>query len=123
VNEYTIDLHGNDYCSLKGHRIMLEVQSSWFPLYDRNPQKFVDNIFLAKESDFRRRLSASFARRIPFAHHGNGSDEYEIRAKIAFPLSSHHLAGLGWSDVLLPRSENACGWAEADHSKSIPTTR
>jgi len=52
VNEYTIDLHGNDYCFLKGHRIMLQVQSSWFPLYDRNPQKFVDNIFLAKESDF-----------------------------------------------------------------------
>jgi putative CocE/NonD family hydrolase len=52
VNEYTIDLHGNDYCFLKGHRIMVQVQSSWFPLYDRNPQKFVDNIFLAKESDF-----------------------------------------------------------------------
>ncbi len=52
VNEYTIDLHGNDYCFLKGHRIMVQVQSSWFPLYDRNPQRFVDNIFLAKESDF-----------------------------------------------------------------------
>lgn len=52
VNEYTIDLHGNDYCFLKGHRIMVQVQSSWFPLYDRNPQKFVDNIFLAKEGDF-----------------------------------------------------------------------
>ncbi|MGH9914704.1 MAG: CocE/NonD family hydrolase, partial [Pyrinomonadaceae bacterium] len=52
VNEYTIDLHGNDYAFLKGHRIMVEVQSSWFPLYDRNPQKFVDSIFLAKESDF-----------------------------------------------------------------------
>ena len=52
VKEYTIDLHGNDYCFLKGHRIMVQVQSSWFPLYDRNPQKFVDNIFLANESDF-----------------------------------------------------------------------
>ncbi|HKS41133.1 MAG TPA: CocE/NonD family hydrolase, partial [Blastocatellia bacterium] len=52
VNEYTIDLHGNDYCFLKGHRIMVQVQSSWFPLYDRNPQKFVDNIFKAKEGDF-----------------------------------------------------------------------
>lgn len=31
---------------------MLQIQSTWFPLYDRNPQKFVDNIFLAKESDF-----------------------------------------------------------------------
>jgi len=52
VNEYTIDLRGNDYCFLQGHRIMVQVQSTWFPLYDRNPQKFVDNIFLAKESDF-----------------------------------------------------------------------
>ena len=52
VNEYTIDLHGNDYSFLKGHRIMIQVQSSWFPLYDPNPQKFVDNIFLAQETDF-----------------------------------------------------------------------
>jgi X-Pro dipeptidyl-peptidase-like protein len=52
VNQYTINLHGNDYSFLKGHRIMVQVQSSWFPLYDRNPQKFVENIFLAKESDF-----------------------------------------------------------------------
>jgi putative CocE/NonD family hydrolase len=52
VDEYTIDLHGNDYCFLKGHRIMVQVQSTWFPLYDRNPQKFVTNIFQAKENDF-----------------------------------------------------------------------
>jgi predicted acyl esterase len=38
----------------KGHRIMVQVQSTWFPLIDRNPQKFVDNIFLADESDFQR---------------------------------------------------------------------
>jgi len=36
----------------KGHRIMFHVQSSWFPLIDRNPQKYVDNIFEAKEDDF-----------------------------------------------------------------------
>jgi uncharacterized protein len=52
VNQYKIDLHGNDYAFLKGHRIMVQVQSSWFPLYDRNPQKFVPNIFLAQDSDF-----------------------------------------------------------------------
>lgn len=52
VNEYVIDLRGNDYVFRKGHRIMVQVQSTWFPLYDRNPQKYVDNIFLAKESDF-----------------------------------------------------------------------
>jgi len=36
----------------KGHRIMIHVQSSWFPLIDRNPQTYVDNIFKAKEEDF-----------------------------------------------------------------------
>ena len=36
----------------KGHRIMVQVQSTWFPLVDRNPQKYVDNIFFAKEEDF-----------------------------------------------------------------------
>jgi hypothetical protein len=35
----------------KGHRIMVQIQSSWFPLMDRNPQKFVD-IYTAKEDDF-----------------------------------------------------------------------
>lgn len=52
VNEYIIDMRGNDYVFRKGHRIMVQVQSSWFPLYDRNPQKYISNIFLAKESDF-----------------------------------------------------------------------
>jgi hypothetical protein len=52
INEYVIDLRGNDYAFGKGHRIMVQVQSSWFPLYDRNPQKFVDNIFLAKTDDY-----------------------------------------------------------------------
>lgn len=36
----------------KGHRVMIQVQSSWFPLVDRNPQKFIPNIFQAKEADF-----------------------------------------------------------------------
>jgi putative CocE/NonD family hydrolase len=38
----------------RGHRIMIQVQSTWFPLVDRNPQKFVENIFHAKASDFTR---------------------------------------------------------------------
>jgi putative CocE/NonD family hydrolase len=52
VNEYVIDLHGNDHRFLKGHKIMVQVQSTWFPVIDRNPQKFVENIFKAKESDY-----------------------------------------------------------------------
>ena len=39
-------------CSCPGHRIMVQVQSSWFPLYDRNPQTFVPNIFFAKPQDY-----------------------------------------------------------------------
>jgi putative CocE/NonD family hydrolase len=39
---------------LPGHRLMVQVQSSWFPLYDRNPQTFVENIFWAKPGDFRK---------------------------------------------------------------------
>ena len=52
VTEYKIDLHPNDHVFLKGHRIMGQVQSSWFPLYDRNPQKFVDNIYKATDADY-----------------------------------------------------------------------
>ena len=37
---------------LPGHRIMIHVQSSWFPLIDRDPQKYVDNIFKARAEDF-----------------------------------------------------------------------
>jgi putative CocE/NonD family hydrolase len=50
---YTIDLHSQNYCFQKGHRIMVQVQSTWFPLIDRNPQTFVPNIFEAKAADFR----------------------------------------------------------------------
>jgi putative CocE/NonD family hydrolase len=53
VTNFTIDLHGADHRFLKGHKIMVQVQSTWFPLIDRNPQTFVENIFLAKASDYR----------------------------------------------------------------------
>jgi len=49
---YKIDLHTNAHAFLKGHRIMVQVQSTWFPLYDRNPQKFVPNIFEAHAEDY-----------------------------------------------------------------------
>ena len=46
-------LHGQAYRFKKGHRIMVQVQSTWFPVIDRNPQTFVPNIFEAKASDFK----------------------------------------------------------------------
>jgi hypothetical protein len=53
VAEFAIDLHGVDHRFLKGHKIMVQVQSTWFPLIDRNPQTYVENIFMAKASDYR----------------------------------------------------------------------
>jgi len=53
VLEYVVDLHSQDYRFLKGHRIMVQVQSTWFPIIDRNPQTFVPNIFTAQPGDFR----------------------------------------------------------------------
>ncbi len=50
--EFVIDLHDINHTFKKGHRIMIQVQSSWFPVIDRNPQKFVPSIFEAKETDF-----------------------------------------------------------------------
>ena len=50
--EFVIDLHQINHSFLKGHRLMIQVQSSWFPVIDRNPQKYVPNIFEAKETDF-----------------------------------------------------------------------
>jgi putative CocE/NonD family hydrolase len=52
VNEYVIDLHQCDHRFLKGHKIMVQVQSTWFPVIDRNPQKYVENIFKAREADY-----------------------------------------------------------------------
>ena len=43
-----------NHAFLPGHRIMVQVQSTWFPLYDRNPQTFVPSIFLAKPTDYRK---------------------------------------------------------------------
>jgi hypothetical protein len=51
--EYKFRLPPANHVFLPGHRIMVQVQSSWFPLYDRNPQTFVPNIFDAKPADYR----------------------------------------------------------------------
>ena len=52
--QYRFALPTANHVFLPGHRIMVQVQSSWFPLYDRNPQTFVPNIFWAKSADYRR---------------------------------------------------------------------
>ena len=52
--EYTFNLPPANHVFLPGHRIMVQIQSSWFPLYDRNPQTYVENIFLAKPDDYQK---------------------------------------------------------------------
>jgi uncharacterized protein len=53
VTPFTIDLHTQSYRFQRGHRIMVQVQSTWFPLIDRNPQTWVPNIFKAAAADFK----------------------------------------------------------------------
>jgi uncharacterized protein len=51
---YQFDLPTANHVFLPGHRIMVQVQSAWFPLYDRNPQTFVPNIMFAKPGDYQK---------------------------------------------------------------------
>ena len=53
VTPISVDLHTQSYRFKQGHRIMVQVQSSWFPIIDRNPQTWVPNIFEAKDSDYK----------------------------------------------------------------------
>jgi len=52
ATKWTFPLRDHDHVFLKGHRIMVQVQSTWFPLIDRNPQRFVPSIYQAKASDY-----------------------------------------------------------------------
>ena len=52
LEEYKFSLHAADHTFLRGHKIVVQVQSTWFPLYDRNPQTFIPNIMTAAPSDF-----------------------------------------------------------------------
>jgi hypothetical protein len=53
-HEFRYSLHAVDHVFKKGHTLMVEVQSTWFPLYDRNPQTFVPNIMTAHPSDYQK---------------------------------------------------------------------
>jgi putative CocE/NonD family hydrolase len=50
--EFVFSLHQINHTFLPGHRMMIQIQSSWFPIIDRNPQKYVSNIFEARDEDF-----------------------------------------------------------------------
>jgi putative CocE/NonD family hydrolase len=59
--EYKFSLHAADHTFLKGHKIVVQVQSTWFPLYDRNPQTFVPNIMTATPADFQKATQRIYA--------------------------------------------------------------
>src|ERR1700733_8528590 len=77
VTEFKWSLHGADHTFLKGHRIMVEVQSSWFPLYDRNPQTFVPNIMTAPGSAYKAETLTIY-----------GSEKYPSHLEVSVPESS-----------------------------------
>jgi putative CocE/NonD family hydrolase len=60
VQKYRFTLPTADHVFLPGHRIMVQIQSSWFPLYDRNPQTYVPNIFFAKQADYVKSIQRVF---------------------------------------------------------------
>jgi putative CocE/NonD family hydrolase len=53
IHEYRFSLHDVDHVFKAGHTVLVEIQSTWFPLYDRNPQTFVPNIMTAKPEDYK----------------------------------------------------------------------
>lgn len=57
---YRFELPAANHVFRPGHRIMVQIQSSWFPLYDRNPQTYVSNIFWAQPGDYRKALQRIF---------------------------------------------------------------
>jgi predicted acyl esterase len=60
VQHYRWSLPNVDHVFLPGHRIMVQIQSSLFPLYDRNPQTYVENIMYAKPGDYRKATQSIF---------------------------------------------------------------
>ena len=54
VERFTVDMHTQEYTFQHGHRIMIQIQSTWFPIIDRNPQRYVPNIFMAQAGDFQK---------------------------------------------------------------------
>ncbi len=65
---YQFTLPTTDHVFLPGHKIMVQIQSSWFPLYDRNPQTFVQNIFWAKPADYKKAVQRIY--------HAPGEESY-----------------------------------------------
>jgi putative CocE/NonD family hydrolase len=84
VTEFKWSLHGADHTFLKGHKIMVEVQSSWFPLYDRNPQTFVPNIMAAPAGAYAGQTVSIY-----------GSAKYPSHLEFEMPETEQSMSGVG----------------------------
>ena len=84
--EWKIPLRDHDHVFLKGHRLMVQVQSTWFPLIDRNPQKFVPSIYAGG----RRRLRQGHAARL--LHAGPGLTNRAAGRPVAHARTARHVA-------------------------------
>jgi uncharacterized protein len=76
VQEYAFSLHTQNYTFRKGHRVMVQVQSTWFPLIDRNPQTFTKSLFEARDQDF-----------VKATHRIHRSAKYPSRVDVAITRS------------------------------------
>jgi putative CocE/NonD family hydrolase len=95
VTPFTVDLHTTNHVFKKGHRIMVQVQSTWFPLYDRNPQKFVRNIFEAQASDYQKATqriyrSSQYPSHIEMSIMPNGSTSAANSGNERGPIRTQH---------------------------------
>jgi uncharacterized protein len=68
VQQYRFALPQVNHVFRPGHRLMVQIQSSWFPLYDRNPQTYVDNIFFARPEDYKKATQR--------VYHGGGASSF-----------------------------------------------
>lgn len=68
IHDFAIDLHHLNHRFGRGHKIMVQVQSTWFPVIDRNPQKFVINIFKARDEDYVRATQKIYRARSAASH-------------------------------------------------------
>jgi len=88
---YRFALPTANHVFLPGHRIMVQVQSSWFPLYDRNPQTFVPSIFWTKPEDFRKAVQRIY--------HAPGLESFiELPMVVPEPRASRVGYGNGYGD-------------------------
>jgi putative CocE/NonD family hydrolase len=71
VQQYRFALPQVNHVFLPGHRLVVQIQSSWFPLYDRNPQTYLDNIFFARPEDYKKATQRVF-------HTGGASSFIEL---------------------------------------------